>query len=230
MWCSYHKNTTHSDADCRTRPANRRKGNAHFAQVRPLSVPGICSSWDLPVRNESNEKPCISFLAREVQPAAKPAKARVGEVKRARLFGPVSTVATEGWRTRPWPFTLRAEPQPATKLAKARVEEEKGGRPFGLVSTPATEGWRIRPWLFTSRAEQVIFFGGPVAKETLGRANDEEPVENTLPASSSVAVTSKNSANSNLATLMAPAESLPGEVREPLSGGASTPSGVRASP
>ena len=67
-------------------------------------------------------------------------------------------------------------------------------------------------------------------------ANDEEPVEKALMASSSVAVTSKDSANSNLATLMAPAESLPGEVREPLSGVASTPlsgrpstpSGVRA--
>ena len=49
-------------------------------------------------------------------------------------------------------------------------------------------------------------------------------------ASSPVAVTSEDSVNSNLATLMAPAEPLPGEVREPLSGGASTPSGGRASP
>ena len=48
-------------------------------------------------------------------------------------------------------------------------------------------------------------------------------------ASSSVAVTSEDSASSNLATLMAPAESLPGEVREPLSGGASTPLSGRAS-
>ena len=61
------------------------------------------------------------------------------------------------------------------------------------------------------------------------RANDEEPVEKALLASSSVAVTSED-ANSNLAILMPPAESLPGEVREPLSRGASTPSGGRASP
>ena len=68
--------------------------------------------------------------------------------------------------------------------------------------------------------------------------NDEEPFEKALMASSSVAVTSEDSANSNIATLMAPAESLPGEIREPLSEGASTPlsggastsSGVRASP
>ena len=44
MWCSYHKTTTHNDADCHPRPPNGLKGNAHFAQVRPPSVPGICSS------------------------------------------------------------------------------------------------------------------------------------------------------------------------------------------
>ena len=67
-------------------------------------------------------------------------------------------------------------------------------------------------------------------------ANDEEPVEKALMTLSSVTVTSKDSASSNLATLMVPAESSPGEVREPLSGGVSTslsgsasmPSGVTA--
>ena len=101
MWCSYHKTTTHSDADRRAKSASGLNGNAHFTQVRPPSVPGICSSWDLPVRDDSDEKPCISFLAREVQPEAKPAKARVEEEKGARPFGPVLTSATEGWRTRP---------------------------------------------------------------------------------------------------------------------------------
>ena len=90
------------------------------------------------MRDDSDEKPCISFLAREVQPAAKPAKARVEEEKGVRSFGQVSTPTTEGWI--PWPFTPRAELQPATKPAKARVEEEKGARPFGPVSTAATEG------------------------------------------------------------------------------------------
>ena len=95
MWCSYHKTTTHSDTDCRTRPASRPNGNAHFAQVRPSSISGVCSSWDLSGRDDSDEKICISFLAREVQPASKPSKARVEE-KRVRPFGPVSTAATEG--------------------------------------------------------------------------------------------------------------------------------------
>ena len=184
MWYSYHKTTTHNDADCRATPANGLNGNAHFAQVRPPSVPGICSPWDLPMGDDSDEKPCILFLAREIKPAAKPAKAQV---------------------------------------------EEKGARPFGPVSTAATEGWRTRPWPFTPRAGQAISIGGPVAKETFGVANDEEPVEKALMASSSVAATSEDSANNNLATLMAPTESFPGEVREPLSGGASTPLSRRAS-
>ena len=141
MWCSYHKTTTHNDADCRATPANGLNGNDHFAQVHPPSVPGICSSWDLPVRDDSDEKPCISFLARDVQPAAKLAKARVEEEKGARPFGPVRTAATEGWQTRPWPLTPHAKLQPATKPAKARVEEEKGARPFDPVLTAATEGW-----------------------------------------------------------------------------------------
>ena len=89
---------------------------------------------------------------------------------------------------------------------------------------------------FTPRAEHAISFGGPVAEEksnlcyTLRMANDEEPVEKAFMTSSSVAITSEDSINSNLATLMAPAEPLTGEVREPLLRGASPPSEERASP
>ena len=63
------------------------------------------------------------------------------------------------------------------------------------------------PWPFTPRAESAISFGGPVAEErsdlhcTFGMANDEEPVEKALMASSSIVVTSEGSVNSNLATL-----------------------------
>ena len=60
-------------------------------------------------------------------------------------------------------------------------------------------------------------------------AKTEEHVEKAFTASSSVAVTSEDSVNSNLVTLMAPAEPLPGEVREPLSGEESTPTKARAS-
>ena len=191
IWYSFYKTTTHNDADYHARPANGLNGNAHFTQVRLPSVPGICSSWDFSVGDDSVEKPCISISAREVQPATEP--------------------------------------------TKAREEEEKGTRPFGLVLTAPTKGWRTRPWPFTPRAEQAISFGGPVAEEksnlcyTFRMANDEEPVEKAVMTSSSVAITYEDSVNSNLATLMAPAEPLVGEVREPLLGGASTPSGGRAS-
>ena len=67
--------STHNDADCHARPANGLNGNAHFTQVRPASVPGICSSWDFPVGDDSDEKPCISISVREVQPATEPTKA-----------------------------------------------------------------------------------------------------------------------------------------------------------
>ena len=79
MWCSCHKTTTHSNDDCRTRPINRLNGNTHFAQVRPPSVPGICSLWDLPVRDDFDEKLCILFSARKVQHTTKPAEAQVEE-------------------------------------------------------------------------------------------------------------------------------------------------------
>ena len=71
------------------------------------------------MRDDSDEKSCISFSAREVHPAIKPANARVEEEKGARSFGPVSIAVAKGWRTRLWPFTPRAEPQPATKPAKS---------------------------------------------------------------------------------------------------------------
>ena len=192
MWYSYYKTTTHNDADCHARPANGLKDNAQVTQVCLPSVPGICSSWDFPVGDDSDEKPCISISAREVQPATEP--------------------------------------------TKAREEEEKGTRSFGLVSTTPTKGWRTRPWQFTPRAEQAISFGGTVAEEksnlcyTFRMANDEEPVEKAVMTSSSVPIASEDSVNSNLATLMAPAEPLAGEVRGPLLGGASTPSEGRASP
>ena len=45
--------------------------------------------------DDSDEKLCISFLVREVQLAAKSAKARVEEKKGTRPFGPIWTAATE---------------------------------------------------------------------------------------------------------------------------------------
>ena len=108
--CSYYKTTTHSDADCRARPVNRLNDSAHFAQVLFLSVPRMCSSWDLPVRDDSDEKPCISF-SREAQPVIKSAQARVEEKKGVRPLGPARTAATGGWSNRPG-HLLRVLSQP----------------------------------------------------------------------------------------------------------------------
>ena len=71
-----------------------------------------------------------------------------------------------------------------------------------------TERWRTRPWPFTPPAEMVISFGGSAAEEksnicyTFGMANNEEPAEKALTASSSATVTIEDSVNCNLATLM----------------------------
>ena len=99
--------------------------------------------------------------------------------------------------------------QPATKLAKARAEEEeKGARSFGPAPIAVMEGWRIPRWLFTPRAESAVSTVGPVAEEKsnlcymFGMANDEEPVEKALVASSPATITSADSVNSNLAILM----------------------------
>ena len=117
-------------------------------------------------------------------------------------------------------FSCRSLPKLGQKCRPLRIVElvdqarqspsrgEEGGRPFDPVSTAATEGLRTRPWPFTPRTESAISFQGPLAEEnsnpcyTFGMANDEEPFERALMALSSVAVTSEDSVNSNLATLM----------------------------
>ena len=111
------------------------------------------------MRDDYTEKPCISFSAREVQLATKP--------------------------------------------AEAQVEEDKGAWPFGPAPISATEGWSTHPPLSTPHAEPDVSFGGQVADRTsnlcymFGITDDEKPVENALMASSSSAITSQNSVNSN---------------------------------
>ena len=102
------------------------------------------------------------------------------------------------WRER---SSLRLNP------AKARVEEE-GGRPFDPAPIASTESWKTRRYLFRPRTEPTNSFGGPLAEKksnlcyTLGMANDEESVETAIRASSSVVITSSDSVNSNLVTLI----------------------------
>ena len=133
MWCSCSKTTTHNDADFRARSANGLHGKGHFAHVRPPSFPEICSSWDLPGRDDSDEKLCISISAREVQPATKHTRARVEKKNGAWPFGPVLTAATEGWSTRARQFTPRTEPGISSGEP---VAEEKSNfcYTFGMVN------------------------------------------------------------------------------------------------
>ena len=64
VWCSYHRVTSHSDADCRTRRRKQADGNAHIAATRPSRIKGICSAFDLPEEEDDQpERPFISFTA-----------------------------------------------------------------------------------------------------------------------------------------------------------------------
>ena len=197
MWCSYHKTTTHNGVDCRARPANGLNGNALFAQVRPQSVRGIYSSWDLPVRDDSDEKPYIIFMAREVQPAAKPAKARV-EGKGARPSDPVSTAATGGRRTRPWSFTPRAEP--IISLGGPVAEET-----FGMANDegPVGKALGASPWspLHPRTASTVI-------SPPLWWTAERQATTSTMPSSATT-----NTVYRTTCILLRPARfSLPGEL------------------
>ena len=117
---------------------------------------------------------------------------------------------------------------PAESLPGEIRERLSGGASTPLsggASTPLSEGVS-KPL----SGEPSTPLSGRASTPSGVRANDEEPVEKALLVLSSVAVTSEDSANSNLAILMPPADALPGEVWEPLSGRASTSSGGRASP
>ena len=98
--------------------------------------------------------------------------------------------------------------KPATKPAEARVKEEKGAWSLGPTPAATTDGWSTHSWPFTPRAAPAISFGVPEADKKLnlcymfGMVNEEEPVEKALMASSSADITSQDSVNSNLVTIM----------------------------
>ena len=65
MWCSYHKITSHNDADCRVQQ-HKAGGNAHVATARTQRIKGVCSAYDLPEEDDEPKRPYISFTATEV--------------------------------------------------------------------------------------------------------------------------------------------------------------------
>ena len=71
VWSSYHKITSHNDADCRVQV----DGNAHVAAARTRRVKGVCRTYDLPEEDDEPERHYISFTATEVQSKTEPATA-----------------------------------------------------------------------------------------------------------------------------------------------------------
>ena len=61
VWCSYHKTTSHSDADCCTRRRKQADGNAHIAATGSLRIKGICSAFNLPEGDDQPECSLISY-------------------------------------------------------------------------------------------------------------------------------------------------------------------------
>ena len=98
MWCSYHKTTTHNDADYRVLQ-HIAGGKAYVAAAQTQRVKGICSAYDLPEGDDEPERPYISFTATEVQSKTEPATAP-RQKNGTWLFGSLTAV-------RPWPFVER---------------------------------------------------------------------------------------------------------------------------
>ena len=107
MWCSYHNNTTHSNADSPGRQTGlTATPTSPESTLRVFLGPaarGIFLYETTPTRS------LASHSRQERSSLTKSTKARVEEEKGPRPFGPAPTVATEGWKPHPWPFTPRAE-------------------------------------------------------------------------------------------------------------------------
>ena len=81
-------NTTRPPPTVKSIAAPGQQSGLTVTPTLPKSVLRVfCGVWDLPVQNDSDEKPCTSFSAREVQPATKPSKAQVKEEKGTWPFG-----------------------------------------------------------------------------------------------------------------------------------------------
>ena len=96
--CSYHKITSHNNADCRVQQ-HETGGNAHVAAARTQRVKGVCSAYDPTEEDEESECPYISFTATEVQ--SKTGSATAARQKNGTWpFGLLTA-------TRPWSFVER---------------------------------------------------------------------------------------------------------------------------
>ena len=101
VWCSYHKTTSHNDADCRVQQ-HKPGGNAHVVASRTQRATGVCSAYDLPEEDDEAERPCFSFTATAVQSKTEP-KAVPRQKNGTWPFGPLTAA-------RPWSFVEREKP------------------------------------------------------------------------------------------------------------------------
>ena len=106
MWCSYHKETSHNDANCRVQQ-RKAGGNVHVAATRTQRLKEVCSAYDLPEKDDEPEHPYIVITATEVQSKTEPATAPT-QNNGTWPFGPLTAA-------RRWSF----------------VEHEKPGIPLG---------------------------------------------------------------------------------------------------
>ena len=73
VWCSYHKTTSHNDADCRAQQ-HKAGGNARLAAARTQRVKRVYSAPDLTEEDDKLKRPYVSS-ATEVQSDTEPATA-----------------------------------------------------------------------------------------------------------------------------------------------------------
>ena len=90
VWWSYHKTTSHNDADCRVQQ-HKTGGNTHVAAARTQRVKEVCSAYDLTEEDDEPECPYISFTATEVQSKIEPATAS-RQKNSTWPFGPLKAV------------------------------------------------------------------------------------------------------------------------------------------
>ena len=110
MWCSYNKTTTHSDNDCRARPANRLNGNSRFAP----SSSSECS-WGLQLvgscRTRLLQREAMHLILGKRGPACDQGRqSSRGRGEGSQANRPGLDRGNAGVRTRLWSFTPRAEP------------------------------------------------------------------------------------------------------------------------
>ena len=162
MWCSYHKTTSHNDADCRVQ---QHKAGAHAAAAPTQRVKGVCSAYDLPEEDDEPEIPYISFTATEVQSKAEPTTAP-RQKNSTWPFGPRTAV-------RPWPFVEREKPaislgqdKPDVSYMYGRTDDK--GKPIYGTAVMASGSAAFKHELSTGNDSIIVLVDSRASGHYLG--------------------------------------------------------------